>query len=146
MMIMLPLVILLFITIFSIIFGATFTSLSVDTFISNDSIINGTTTVIDLGGENIYFSIDPLVGATIWIAGLIILGALWSIQFLGSGLGPMGVKTIVFGTFYGIIWIMLSVYASPLIISIPIFGWLTYITLTIIFAIGVGKQISGSGI
>ena len=141
-LILLPLTILLFLTIFSIIFGATFTSVSLDTFVSNNTIINGTTTTIGLGGDDIYFDIDPLIGATIWIVAIIILAALISIKFLGSGMGPEGVRTTLIGTAYGAVWILLSVYSNPLITQIEIVGSLLYISLTIIYALGVIRSLT----
>ena len=140
-LIMLPLLVLLFLTIFSIIFGATFISVSLDTFVSNNIIINGTTTTIDLSGD-IYFNIDPLIGATIWIIGIIIMAGIISIKVVGSGLGPEGVRVILIGTAYGTVWILLSVYASPLITQIEIVGWLIYISFTIAYALGVIRSLT----
>lgn len=141
-LIILPLVILLFLTIFSIIFGASFTSLSVDTFVSNNIINNGTTTTIGLGGGDIYFNIDPLIGATVWIIAIIILAALISIKFVGSGMGPEGVRTTLIGTAYGSVWILLSVYSNPLISQIEIFGDLLYVSFTIMYALGVIRSLT----
>ncbi len=141
-LIILPLVVLLFLTIFSIIFGATFTSVSIDTFVSNDIINNGTTTTIGLGGDNIYFNIDPLIGATVWIIAIIILAALISIKFLGSGMGPEGVRTTLIGTAYGTVWIVLSVYSNPLVSQIAIFGPLLYVSFTIMYALGVIRSLT----
>ena len=141
-LIILPLIILLFLTIFSIIFGATFTSVSIDTFVSNSIINNGTTTTIGLGGDDIYFNIDPLIGATVWIIAIIILAALISIKFVGSGMGPEGVRTTLIGTAYGTVWIVLSVYSNPLISQIEIFGPLLYVSFTIMYALGVIRNLS----
>ena len=125
-LIILPLSVLLFLTIFSIIFGATFTSVSLDTYITNDSIINGTTTTLELGSGDIYFNIDPLIGATIWIVGIIIMAGIISFKVIGTGIGPEGVRAILIGTAYGTVWILFSVYASPLITQIEIIGWLIF--------------------
>lgn len=144
-LIMLPLIVILFLTIFSLIFGATFVSIIVENFVSNDLIIDGVTSVLELSGESIIFDIDPLIGATTWIIVIIILVSVLGINIIGSGLSDESIRTITIGTFYGSVWIILSLYASPLIISIAIYGLLIYVTFTISFALGVGKLISRGG-
>lgn len=90
------------------------------------------------------FKIDELTGA-IEIILLIAIGiALLGIRFLGSGLSDQSVRILTISAIYSGIWIMLSLLATPLLLSIEIFGLLMYIGLSIGYILGVIEKLSGS--
>lgn len=143
MIIGLTLTILLVMTLISIIFGDTFASGSIETELEFTSVINGTTTTVDLGGEDVLFAIDPIQGAIAILIVLTVIAALLGARILATGLSDASVKIIMTITFYTGIWSLLSVLAIPLIESIEVFGSLIYISLTIMFAIGVMNKMAG---
>lgn len=140
----LSLAILVVLSLFSVILGTSFIGSEIETVIGNDLIINGTNTSVELvAGAT--FSIDPFLGLTAVIIVLIVLAVLVGIQIIGSGLSPTSVRIIVIGTAYSGLWILFSIIAQPLIVSIQIFGALIYITLTMGYIWGVVQKFSGGG-
>lgn len=72
--------------------------------------------------------------AIIWaIMGLAtIVGA----HILGSGVSDVSVNTIVKGAAWTGIFTMASVGALPLLLQIPVFGWLSFFTMSCMFTLG----------
>ncbi len=138
-----PLIIMLLMTVFSLIFTTTFVSYTVSNLVDTNTMVNGSTTSIIL--ENTAtFSVDALVGAITWIVVLLILAGAVSINFLGSGLNPAGSRAIIIGTAWISTFVILSLYAFPLIVSIPYnLGSLLFVFLSIVYAFGVFKQLGG---
>jgi len=143
-MIMFSLIILLILTVFSVIFGASFGASVIENVIDNSLIIDGETTTMEVQGADLLFNIDALTGALVWIIVVIAIVSVIGINIIGSGLSETSVHIITLGTAYTTIWIVLSLLASPLILSIEVFGALIYVVLTIIYAIGFINKISGS--
>lgn len=145
MLIGITLAFMLVITLFSIISGNNFIGLITETVIDNNIIVNGSTTSLEIPIDDIVFGIDPFIGGLALITVLAVLGAVITIQALGSGLSEGGSRIIMISVFYGGLWAILSLVASPLIIAIDTFGLLIYLTLTILFALGVISKYFGSG-
>jgi len=124
MLIEMSLGLLLTITFFNVILGATFSDYMLDT-------VYGAT-----------IGIDSLTGALAIIIVLISIAVIVGIQILGSGISEQSVRTIIIIVGYGSIWGFFSVLSLNLIISIEIFGWIIYIILSIIYTIGVMNKIS----
>lgn len=130
-------------TLFSMILGTNLIGTTLSGDVSQDLIVNGTTSTLEFTGQEGLFIIDPTV-ATIAIFIVIIgIAAVLGIQVVGSGLSEESVKTIMSCILYGAIWGLLSVFAMPLIISIEIFGTIIYMVLLMLYVIGVIEKITG---
>lgn len=141
-LILFPLVILLILTLFSFIFSFTYFSTSISSLVDTNSIINGTTTTLQLGQTSNTFSIDPLLGALTWVAVIVILASALGIQVVGSGLSSISVKTIIISTAWISMFVILSLFGYPFIASIPYgFGNLLFIVLSIMYAFGIFQLI-----
>ncbi|MFX0069874.1 MAG: hypothetical protein ACFFAO_02180 [Candidatus Hermodarchaeota archaeon] len=125
-LIIISLSILLVITFFNVVLGATMTDISYTAE----------------GGYGVSVGIDAITGALAVIIVLIAIAVLVGIQVLGSGISEQSVKTIIIITGYASLWGIFSVLSINLIISIEIFGYIIYIGLTIIYAIGVMNKLS----
>lgn len=146
MLIGLMLAFLLIITFLSIISGNSFIGVIVENIVDNAVIVNGTTTTLEIPIDDSVFGIDPITGGLALIVALAVVGSLICIQLLGSGLSDNGSRIIMVSVFYGGIWAILSVVSYPMIISIEIFGLLIYVSLTILYAIGVVSKYFGGGV
>ena len=145
MLIGLTLAFLMIITILSIISGNSFIGIIVENVVDNELIVNGSTTSLEIPIEDIAFGLDPITGGLALITTLAVLGAIITIQVLGSGMSDNGSKIIMVSVFYGGIWVILSLVSYPMIVSIEIFGVLLYLILTILYAIGVVGKYFGGG-
>ena len=132
MLISISLGVMIVLTIFSIVAGANWMSLGVN------SALEGPEGMAGAGG----FSIDPISGAIGIIIVVVMLGAIFGLRFFSSGLSDTSVKTLIIGLSYGSLWILFSVFAQPLLADIQLFGSLIYITLTIGYVIGVIQKIT----
>ena len=145
MLVGLMLAIMVILTLFSIVSGGNFASGILDTTTGGTSIINGTSTTIELGAGDVLFSIDLVLGAIPILAIMIGVVVILGITALATGLSPQTVKIATYLTFYIGIWFLLSQYAEPLIRSIDIFGGIIYVGLTIGYTIGIMQNLSGGG-
>ena len=145
MLIGLPLAFLMIITILSIVSGNSFIGIIVENVVDNKLIVNGTTTTLEIPVEDIVFGLDPITGGLVLITTLAVLGAIITIQVVGSGMSGNGSRIIMVAAFYGGIWTILSLVSYPMIVSIEIFGVLLYLILTILYAVGVVGKYFGGG-
>ena len=130
-------------TIFSLVLGSGLSGSVLDTSVSEDLIVNGSTTTLEWIGDDMLFAIDPTVatiGVFVIIGGIV---AVLGIQFLGSGLSPESIKTIMACILYGAVWGLLSILALPLISAIEVFGTIIYMILLIGYITGVIQNITG---
>jgi hypothetical protein len=124
MLIELSLGLLLTITFFNVILGADFTTYTLESEYASS------------------VGIDEITGALAIIIALIGISAIVGIKVLGSGISEQSVRTIIIIVGYGSIWGVFSVLAINLISSIELFGWVLYIALTVVYAIGVMNKLS----
>lgn len=136
--------ILLILTLLSVILGNDFIGDTIETVIDNEALIDDVSSTFEIVGTDIILNIDPIIGATAIIITIATFGAIIGIQILASGLSPESVKVLIIAIAYTGIWIVLSVLASPLIVDIEIFGSLIYVSLTIVYVIGVIQKIGGN--
>lgn len=147
MLITLTLMVMVGLSLFSIILGSNYISTTINIEVDNISLINGNTTTFLVEAQNVIFQIDTsiLINAGIALLFSVVLAAgLTGISVLGTGLNPQSAKIIITITAFIGIWFSLTIIVYPLIIEIAIFGSVIYIGLTIGYAIGVVKRISGS--
>lgn len=126
-LILIALGMILMITFFNVMLGATLTD----------------TSYIAGGGYGVNVGIDSITGALAIIVALVGLAVLVGVQVFGSGISEQSVKTIIVITGYATLWGFFSFLSLNLIISIEVFGWIIYLILTIIYVIGVMGKISG---
>ena len=138
---LLPMIVL---TLLSIVFGADFISLSLDTLVGNEPLINETWSGFTTEGLA-SFGIDEFTGAILILVTIMGISTLLGIRILGSGLSDTSVRLITILVSYVSVWLLLSIISAPLIFDIPIFGAIIYATLTLMYVIGVMRLISEGG-
>jgi len=89
------------------------------------------------------FNFDAQIGFIASIVGIASLCIIFTIQILGSGISETGAKSLQIVVGYVGFWIMLSVFSNEFILEVPVFGLMFYIFLTILYAIGLFKKMSG---
>ena len=146
MLIGLMLAFLLIITFLSIISGNSFIGIIVENVVDNAVIVNGSTTSLEIPIDDSVFGLDPVTGGLALIVAIAVLGALIAPQVLGTGLSDNGTRIIMVSAFYGGIWAILSLVSYPMIIAIDIFGLLLYMSMTILYAVGVVSKYFGGDI
>lgn len=142
-LITLSLLILGVLTIFSMILGENLSGTMLQGTYSSGAIVNGSTTTMEFGDTDLLFIIDPTVlgiAAFVVIAGL---AAVLGIQVVATGLSGESIKVIMACILYGVVWILLSIFAMPLILSINVFGVVIYTVLLIGYIVGVIQAIVG---
>jgi len=93
--------------------------------------------------EDVFFEIDPVLGAIVIFITIGIIAGILGIQIIGSGLSDWSVRVGVLLLAYGGLWALLSILSMPLIKSIEVFGVIIYISLTIGYTVGVIERIGG---
>ena len=140
-----PLTFLIILTLLSSLFTDSSNVVALFNEIDTNSIINGSTTTLELTNTANSFNFDPLLVAITWIVVLTILAGVIGFNVVGSGLNASSSKIIVVGTAWSTAFIFFGITAYPLIIIIPLsWGELMYVSLTVMYAIGVFKQIGDS--
>lgn len=134
------LMVMLLLTILSIVSGNSFTSYVVNESYSSN--VNGTTTDYTISNEG--FGLDAYAGAIGWLVVIVAIGVACGIMILGSGLSETSQSLLWNAIFYGAIWGIVSILPAPMIFSVEVFGGLIYITLTIIYVVGVIMTIGGT--
>ena len=143
MLIEISLTILIVISLFSVITGLSLKEIGIQS-LTGSGVFNETTSTFDISNINTTFYIDEFSGALVIIISIMIISTLIGLQIMGSGLSEQSVRVITIGISYFGIWTIFSVLSYQLIISIEIIGTLIYITLTIIFTIGIIQKITKS--
>lgn len=138
MLILIPLTIMIFLSILTVILGNDWSSIGASSSFGGSN-SEGTFNV----GTTADFSIDPLIGAIAIIIIIVGICAIIGIRLLDSGLSDQSQRTLTIGITYIGLWSLFSAMGEPLIRAIPSFGALIYIGLTIMYAIGVIQKIQG---
>lgn len=106
--------------------------------------IDGTPETMDVEGYEINPEFSFQTGIIALIIVMIAVGVIAGIHVLGSGLSDTSINVIYKSVFFYSVWILLSVFGYPAINSVPVFGWILYFTLTLLFSLGVVEQIQGT--
>ena len=141
MLIVISLSVLIVLTIFNIVIGSSFNEIQFESY-DIEAVINGSDTSYTLQNLDFVFNIDSLTGAIAIIILIGLLCCLIGIRILGSGLSETSVRFLTTSIFYTGVWSLFSVLSYDLIISIEVFGLLLYITLTIIYVLGVVQKLT----
>jgi hypothetical protein len=146
-LILISLGVMLFLSVFSVVLGESWSDFNVDVlqdFWSEvDSLAEYVRPEVLSGGS---MGIDNLTGAITIIVIFITLGAIIGIQVLGSGLSDTSVRTITLAIVYIGVWTSLTFLAGNLIFSIEEFGTIIYVSLTLVYAVGCIQKIAGGGV
>ena len=147
MLITLSLAIIIVIVMFSLILGKDIISTITEIGVDNESLVDGVPITYVVENVDVIFTIDIsnlVVAGIVLLSAIILIATITGIQVLGSGLSPASVRIYILLTGFVGIWGTLSILALDLIISIQIFGSVIYITLTLMYTIGVIQKITGS--
>lgn len=140
------LLILCIIVLFSLVLGGSFVGGVFEISIDNEAIIDGISNTFVVDSTSVFFNVETgtLVGA-IGILTLTLIGVatITGISVLGSGLNAQSAKVIVFASIYGTLWLLLSIPAFGLIVSIQSFGYIIYVLISVAYVVGVIQKMSG---
>lgn len=145
-LIIINLSILFFITIISILSGNNFIASAFVESQEYQQILNGTSSIVEGEGISADFSLDPLVLAVTWIIVIGVIAIASSITVVATGLSTTGTRWTVGMIFFVSIWLMLSTYPFPLIISGGIIMETIYLVMTMTYAIGCIMTLMGADI
>lgn len=140
------LIMIIIIVLLNLILGNDFIGAIASYSVDNEAIIDGVPTTFIVESTDILFSIDTstIIGAiTIISITLIGVATITGVSVLSSGLNAQSSRIIVLATVYTGLWLLLSVLAYNLIVSIEIFGFVIYVGITLGYVIGVIQSISG---
>lgn len=137
--------IMFIISLLSMVAGNSFFGLYLVNLVDTSAIINGSTTTFEIPIGNQTFGLDPMTAGISMIITFVAIGGALGISIFGSGLNTESIKIIMLGIFYISLWTLLSLLASNLIIAIEGFGLMIYLTLTILYALGVISKYFGGG-
>jgi len=88
------------------------------------------------------FNFDAQIGLIATVIGVASLTIIFTLQLFGSGVSETGGHTLQLVVGYVGFWIMLTVFSGEFIGSIPLFGVIFYLFLTILYAIGLFKKMN----
>lgn len=88
-----------------------------------------------------YVGIDEITGALAIIVAMIGIATIVGFQVIGSGISEESVRTIIIIIGYGSLWGFFSILSLNLIVAIELFGTLIYLSITIMYVIGVMRKI-----
>ncbi len=146
MLIGMSLMVMIVISLLSLVIGNNFVSGLTSIGVDNEALVDGVSNTFEVLEQDILFGIDTsvlIVSAIALLTAVILVAVGTGVSFLASGLNPQSSRIIVIITAYIGIWTALSVLAFNLIIEIEIFGSVIYISLTLVYIIGVAKNMSG---
>jgi len=104
---------------------------------------NGTSTEIQTSGTNVSFDLNVVTGFIALIIGVVILGTVIGITFVGSGISERAQKIIFNSVVCFGFWGIFSALTLTLIMLIPIFGLILWLAMTMVYTFGFFKQIDG---
>lgn len=90
------------------------------------------------------FDINMTTGIIALIIGLVVVGVLAGIRVLGSGLSEFSVKLIYNSTVYYGLWGIFSALSFPVFLTIPTFGLLLWLSLTLLYSLGFFQTTHGA--
>lgn len=118
--------------------SGTVIQINYNTFDSN-IFTNTSYTVQQLG---LKFSINESLGWIAILIGILTVATMAGFQFLGSGLSDSASHILISLAFYVGFWLILTVFAYPLLESIKIYGLFIFFILTLMYLYGVGVKLT----
>lgn len=142
MLIALTLTILGMLTIFQMIGGA-IALYNASAGVTASGIVNSTVTDFTVNNNTYIFSFDLTTGM-IAILITISLLAVIGLSIFGSGLNDTSSHLLITITAYVGVWGLMTFLTFNLFLEIPIFGIFIYLTLTVLYSVGVIQSVTGS--
>ena len=71
------------------------------------------------------------------VSGLIVLSTLVGLRLIGSGMSEFSISTLMKGAGYLSLFLLVSANSASLIWSIPNFGWVLYMIITLVYTLGI---------
>jgi len=137
-----PLFILIVLAFLNILLGFNFGGYSVSDVVSTTTLIDGSTKTY-VSEYDFSFGIDEGTGWIAILVGLLTLGAVVGANVLGSGLNDTSSKAVMTIIVFTGLWSFFSVFGWNLITGIATWGVIIWFGLTLMFTVGVIKQIFG---
>ena len=137
-----PLFILIVLAFLNILLGFNFGGYSVSDVVSTTTIVDGSSTTL-INEYDFSFGIDEGTGWIAILVGLLTLGAVVGANVLGSGLNDTSSKAVMTIIVFTGLWSFFSVFGWNLITGIATWGVIIWFGLTLMFTIGVIRQIFG---
>lgn len=106
---------------------------------------NGNSTSIEISDTTLTFDIDFITGFLAFIIGVTALGAVLGVTFLGSGISQRAQRIIFLSAVCLGLWAIFSVLTITLIMEIPMFGGMLWLSFTLIFMFGYFTEINKGG-
>jgi hypothetical protein len=133
-----PIIVLLFLAVISVILGANFveTTIPYRYFQPFQNKWKEST---------LSFELDTAQYGLAFIIGLVVVSVIVGLRILGSGIADQSIRTLIIIIFAIGIWSVLSVLSLDILLLNTVVGSTIYIFLCLMYVIGVGIQISGSG-
>lgn len=103
---------------------------------------NETTNQLTTSGSDETFNIDFLTGFIALIIGVVIIGVVAGVKFLGSGLSGQAQKLIFYSAICFGLWGIFSALTYTMLASIPSFGLILWLSFTMIYMFGFFKEIN----
>lgn len=97
---------------------------------------------IDAFSVNAQFTLQDGVLALIIIT--VALGFVVGFQVVGSGPNTQATRIFYTSLFFYSLWGLLTVFGLPSITIVPVFGWVFYFFLTLLYSVGIVGQINGT--
>lgn len=79
------------------------------------------------------------------IFGIMALAGIVGFRFISSGISDVSVSAIIKGVAFVSVWIAFSVMAEPLLVMIPVFGFIFYFFISVLYGLGTINQIGSPG-
>lgn len=145
MILSIPLLILGVFSMFTLVTGGFLPTETINQELNVTAVINETQqTDFQLPVIDFFFGLDPVFGALLILGTLVLIAGVVGVTVMGTGLSDSSTHKIFVSITYLGIWVMLSVFSFNSILEIPYeFGTVLYIGLTLMYVVGVIKNISG---
>lgn len=132
-----PLFIMVFLAIFSVVAGSDWGQDLIDYGTNSYAEAPDGSGTFSTGSESTLFGMDALSGTLLIIIIAITIVAVIGLRIFDSGLSEHSIKVISTGLLYGGIWLSLSVLGYGMLNAIPVFGSILWVVLTLMYTIGV---------
>lgn len=137
MLMTIPLFIMVFLAIFSVIVGSDWGQDLIEYGTNSYATAPEGSGSFNTSSGSTLFGMDALSGTLLIIIIAITIVAVIGLRIFNSGLSDHSVKVISTGLLYGGIWLSLSVLGYGMLNSIEIFGSVIWVLLTLMYTIGV---------
>jgi hypothetical protein len=108
---------------------------------TSSSTVNNNPQNMTISGSSLPFGLDLNTGVIAVLITAVAIGTVSGILVLGSGVNTVSTMIVFKSSLFFMIWALFSITGLAMLIAIPLFGWVIYLFLTLIYSIGVAQQI-----